>query len=164
MLRQFISGLTMDSSGQVDECGVNSYMTDNVEFFNRCVASVFSELYGAFPVPTDLHFNDLAIELWDDETDDGVSYLDKYEVYAQSVSWLERAGYIWLNKWCHHEAYGVVLSPKGLEALKVPESLKKPSETLGAQIRQALEKGAMSSASGLVSRALTASITMAGNG
>lgn len=143
--------------------GNKSYVNGNIELFNRCVASVFSELYGKFPLPIDLHYNDLAIELWDDEIEEEGAYFDKYEIYAQSVSWLEKAGYIWLNKWDHHEAYGAVLSPKGLEALKVPESIKKPSKTLGAQIGQALEQGAMSSASGLVSQALTASITMAVN-
>lgn len=132
----------------------------NIEIFNRCVASALNVLYEKFPVPTDLVFNDLTIELWDDHIDDEVSYFEKHEIYSQTVNWLEKAGFIWLSNIETHVAYSVVLSPKGLELLKVPSSLEKPCESLGDQIREALDKGAKDAAAGLVSKALTTSITM----
>ena len=132
----------------------------NIEIFDRCVASVLAELYVHFPLPQDLIFSDLAMDLWDDDKDGEESYLHKHEVYSQTVNWLEKADFIWLSKMNSYEAWGVVLAPKGLELLKTPSSLDKPSESLGDQIREAMDMGAKGTAANLVKKALTTSITM----
>jgi hypothetical protein len=115
--------------------------TSNIDVFDKCVASVLNELYENFPVPVHLIFNNLASELWDDDSDDEESYFKKYEIYAHTVSWLERSDFIWSINIDEHEAFDAVLSPKGLELLKMPSSLEGPSESLGEQLRAALDKG-----------------------
>lgn len=125
-------------------------MTTNIEMFDRCVASAISELYARFPVPIHMDFNELVFVLWDDE-DDKETYFAKHELYANTVSWLERTGFIWLEKADNFEAFGVVLSPQELELVKMPGSLEKPGESLGAQLKEALNTGAKGAAATLVS-------------
>jgi hypothetical protein len=134
--------------------------SSNIETFDKSVASVLNELYQKFPEPAHLVFNDLIFELWDDDSDDEKSYFKKHSIYAYTVSWLERSGFIWLVNTDAHEAHEVVLTPKGLELLKMPSSLERPSESFGDQIREALDKDAKDTAAGLVSKALTASISL----
>ena len=131
----------------------------NIEIFDRCVASVLCELYVNFPVPKHLVFNDLSVDLWDD-SDDDESYTNKHNIYAHTVSWLEKSGYIWLINPDEYEAHEVVLTPKGLELLKMPSSMEVPGESFGDQIREALGKGAKNAAANLISKALTVGVTI----
>lgn len=131
----------------------------NIQTFDRCVASVLSTLLEYFPIPAHLDFSDLAIQLWD-EGDDEEAHFDKHEVYSCTVAWLHRAGYIWANKLDNWEAFGVLLSPQGLELLKMPVSLEQPGPTFGEEIGDAMKQGAREKAAELVNKALTLGIRL----
>src|SRR5690606_7430129 len=96
---------------------------NNIDSFNKCAASVLAHLYTQFPLPMDLDFNKQATLLWE-STDDQDDSFDKLELVYRTVDWLHKAEYVWLKSIDDWTALQVVLSPKGLELLKLPSSLE----------------------------------------
>lgn len=130
----------------------------NIETFNRSVGLLFGKLYETFPKRVQLGFNDLAIEMFDDDDNGNEVYFEKLAIFSETVSWLEQAGYIWADKIDNYDAYGIVLSPKGLEVMKVvPGTLS--GKSIGEELSKIVKSGAKETAktvvSGLVSFALT---------
>ena len=129
----------------------------NLEIFNRSVGILFGKLLETFPKRTEIIFNDLAIEIFDDD-DDTETYFDKHELFAETTAWLERAGYIWASKIENYEAYDVVLTPMGLETMKhAPEALtgKSIGEEISSVIKSSVKETAKSALTTIVSIALT---------
>lgn len=126
---------------------------NNIDSFNKCAASVLAHLYTQFPLPMDLDFNKQATLLWE-STDDQDDSFDKLELVYRTVDWLHKAEYVWLKSIDDWTALQVVLSPKGLELLKLPSSLKSGA-SFGEKIGKAIEEGTKDVAAGLVSKALT---------
>ncbi|MCP3176521.1 hypothetical protein MJO47_05345 [Desulfuromonas sp. KJ2020] len=136
---------------------MNSNNLANIEIFNRSVGILFGKLLETFPKRTEIIFNDLAIEMFDDD-DNTETYFDKHELFAETTVWLERSGYIWASKIESYEAYGVVLTPMGLETMKhTPEALtgKSIGEEISSAIKSGVKETAKSALATIVSIALT---------
>lgn len=118
----------------------------NIQKFDEITGQVFGALYENFPVARDLLIKDFL--------DDGFSY-DKAaegdfpnengEFFFSSVEWLAAAGYLRVESKLHYSGFaGVVLTAKGLEALKaIPSSLNKGA-SLGDQLVEATQNGTKS--------------------
>lgn len=132
--------------------------TNNPELFDKCVTIIFATLYQKFPLQIELDFNDLAIELWEDGDNDE-KYFNIHEIFANTVSWLVKSGYIWAEKVDAYNSYGTVLSPAGLELLKMPSSLSKNTQksqkTIGEDLIETMKSGAKDVAKDLIKKGLT---------
>lgn len=130
-------------------------MTTRMELFDSCVAVVFARLYEHFPERIDFEFpGDMPISLVE-ESDSAVDVWVKFGVFEATVKWLHQAGYIWADRITSQGALQVVLSPKALEVLKVPQSLSKKKEPLGQFLTSAVKAGAKAAIQKGVSAALT---------
>ncbi|PVZ43944.1 hypothetical protein [Pseudomonas sp. CC120222-01a] len=117
--------------------------TSNIQKFDEITGRVFGALYENFPVPDYLLIKDFL--------DDGFSY-DEHaqgdfpnqngEFFFACVEWLSEAGYLRFKKKLDYAGFEeVVLTAKGLEALKaVPSSLTK-GPSLGDQLVDATKSG-----------------------
>lgn len=130
-----------------------------MEKFNRLVALLFGTLYEEFPVPYRLdaaRFLENVIEARDEE---GAFNFPEY--FESTVKWLETAGYVWVvNDYTTLGGYEVevVLSEKGLEALRqVPSSLE-GSESLGERFASFAKSRTSEALSTLISMAIGSAI------
>ncbi|KGM32871.1 hypothetical protein [Inquilinus limosus] len=135
-------------------------MTADLQFdhFNTIALKVFALLYGAFPNPVDLNFDDLGL-LHDDE-------LPQTELAYNTTYWLEQNGLLTVTNYYNDrpreitEALEVRLSMQGLIALQEVPSSTPSGKTLGEQmvdVASADSRDALQDkASGLVSGLLTA--------
>ena len=105
--------------------------TNNIETFNQSAALIFSELYKIFPVPTSLTYQALAKRLCNEINTDTN---DTINIFINTLSWLKKSGYIWLDSESELEAYGVVLNPKGLEVLKIIPTTDEDSRSIGERL------------------------------
>ena len=105
--------------------------SDNIAIFNESVALIFCELYKNFPVPTSLTYQALANNLCKDEDADRNQVIS---IYINTLSWLKKSGYIWLDSESELEAYGVVLNPKGLEVLKIIPTTDEDVRSIGERL------------------------------
>ena len=105
--------------------------TNNIETFNESAALIFSQLYDNFPVPVCLTYQTLANTLCTEENIDPNHVID---VFINTLSWLKKSGYIWLDSESEREAYGVVLNPKGLEVLKIIPTTDEDNRSIGERL------------------------------
>lgn len=128
-----------------------------IDVFNTNVGIILTKLYEKFPLRINLSYNDLAIELFEDSDEDGGDF-DKVDVFGATVAWLEQAEYIWASKVDNDEAFGVVLSPKGLELLKAkPDSLS--GQSIGDQLLSIMKSGAKEAAKSAIKDLITLALT-----
>jgi len=106
--------------------------TDNIDIFNDAAALVFSELYSSFPVPVCLNYGSLATKLCD--TDQTIAQAQGLIVLINTVAWLRKSGYIWLDSESELEVFGVVLNPRGLEILKLRPDAPEDDTTIGERL------------------------------
>lgn len=117
--------------------------TSNIQKFDEITGRVFGALYENFPVARHL--------LIEDFLEDGLSYNEHAqgdfpnqngEFFFACVEWLAEAGYLRVSEKLHDSGFdGVVLTAKGLEALKaVPASLT-VGPSLGDQLVDATKSG-----------------------
>ena len=127
---------------------------NNIDRFNECSAKLFAALYKAFPKPFDIdYFEWLGKEVFE-AGDDELEFCDA------TVRWLDEAGYIQVKAYSNDSAYNVVLSAKGLEALKVvPDSLRGKG-SIGDALVNAVNDGMMAAAQQIVVKALTESFKL----
>lgn len=119
----------------------------NMQLFDEITARVFAKLYEAFP---------LAISI-DCMTLMGISQIDDYgrvtreaDLCIHALRWLGDEGYLKADGFGQCHASGVVLTAKGLAALKSsPESLEY-KQTLGERMVSAINNDAISAAVGVV--------------
>lgn len=134
----------------------------NIERFDKFVGVLFGRLYSAFPVPLRIDPESFITEFLD-EMDSVDSAIEFPEFFRSNIKWLERYGYIWiavdLSSFHGHE-YDVVLSERGLEALRrVPASLEG-----NASIGERLVAFSKSKASGAIGTLIDLVITTAAKG
>lgn len=129
-------------------------MTTQIELFDRCAAIVFAKLYEAFPLRIDIDSTDIPMELFDD-TDSTWQVTHKFDVYESTIRWLRDAGYVWASDVDGRKTRDVVLTPKGLEILKLPSSLSTKKESVGQLLTDVVKRGAKDAAQKAVSSALT---------
>ncbi|MGK9234837.1 hypothetical protein KXS07_24020 [Inquilinus limosus] len=132
----------------------------HIDHFNTIALKIFALLYGAFPNPVDIDFDDIG--LLDGEES------PRTELAYNTICWLEQSGLLTVTNYYNDrpkeitEALDVRLSVQGLAALqkKVPDSVQ-PGKTLGEQIIDVTKAGSrdaqQGTASGLVSGVLAAS-------
>ena len=129
-------------------------MGTNIETFNESVAIIFGELYKSFPIPIGLSYNDLAITLFKDD-DEAIDHEQNLDVVENTILWLKNSGYIWYDTTSEMQVYGAVLSPKGLEVLKVvPTSLTEDS-SIGESLISFTKEGTKETRASLIALALT---------
>lgn len=120
--------------------------TSNIQKFDEITGQVFSALYESFPVARRLFIKDFL--------DDGYIYDERVQTEVPSISgeffkacieWLAEAGYLRYGGKLQYSGFGdVVLTSKGLEALKaLPVSLS-AGPSLGEQLIDASKSGTRS--------------------
>ena len=121
----------------------------NIDRFNQYTARLFADLYASFPMPCDISYFE-----WLDqdalETD-----RDELAFCEVTIRWLEDAGYIHVGVRDVEGAYGIVLTAKGMEMMKVVPQSVKTKKSVGDALVGAVRDGMRVSAAQIVSRAFT---------
>lgn len=120
--------------------------TSNIQKFDEITGLVFGALYEQFPVPRDLLIGDFVEDGFDfSEAISGYVANPNGRFFIASVEWLAKAGYVHYENQLDDSGFdGVVLTVKGLEALKaVPASITAGS-SLGDQLIDATKTGTKS--------------------
>ncbi len=127
--------------------------------FNKLVGFIFGKLYEEFPVPLELEPNLFFGKMAEDLDEEGEFNFPDY--FDSTVRWLETAGYIWMpvDKSSYDgPSYDVVLSEKGLEALRrVPVSLE-GNASIGERLATFSKTKASETLSTLISLAITTAV------
>ena len=134
----------------------------NIEMFNLAVGEVLGECYLSFPVPTTISRGTIGGAIEEYYPDYDPSNIDmrkpEYEIAACTISWLTKAGYIWLSE--GDEKSRIVkatLSPKGLEVLNaMPKSITTGS--IGSNLAKGVKDIGISTFQKLVIHALSQGI------
>lgn len=122
---------------------------NNIDRFNECTAKLFADLYASFPIHYDINYFEW---LGQDALETGK---DELEFCEATIRWLEDAGYIQVRLHNVEGAYGIVLTAKGMEMMKVvPESVK-AKKSVGDALAGAVKEGMHISAAQIISRAFT---------
>ncbi|CAD5352312.1 MULTISPECIES: hypothetical protein [Citrobacter] len=134
----------------------------NIDKFNEVTGKIFAILYCSFPVPVDIHLRDFIDgEVYEanDETLTGYDISESALFVDSTINWLAEADFIQIGDKGLESHYSVVLTPKGLECLKLtPESLSVPGESL---ISNALKSGSKEALKILANQVLSAGIKIA---
>ena len=104
----------------------------NVDLFNASAALIFAELYSNIPVPITLNYQNLCSRIFSNKNT--ISQEKNIEVFINTVTWLRKSGYIWLDAESELDVYGALLSPKGLEVLTIIPESSNNGETIGDQL------------------------------
>ena len=104
----------------------------NIDLFNASAALIFAELYSSIPVPITLNYQNLSSRIFSNEKT--ISQEKNIEVFINTVTWLRKSGYIWLDAESELDVYGALLSPKGLEVLTIIPESSNNGETIGDQL------------------------------
>ena len=104
----------------------------NIDIFNASAALIFSELYKNIPVPTALNYQNLSSQIF--KNNETISQEKIISVFINTVTWLKKSGFIWLDSEGELDVYGALLSPKGLEVLSIIPDTSITSETIGNQL------------------------------
>ena len=104
----------------------------NIDLFNASAALIFAELYSNIPVPITLNYQNLSSRIFSNEQT--ISQEKNIEVFINTVTWLRKSGYIWLDAESELDVYGALLSPKGLEVLTIIPESSNNGETIGDQL------------------------------
>ncbi|NBB09552.1 hypothetical protein [Pseudomonas sp. SLFW] len=127
----------------------------NIERFDNLASRLFAELYESFPMGKDIdtaNYLDPATQ-WSERYQQEV-LIDDGEFFLATVLWLQRAGYLSVDKYHHSRVSDVVLTAKGLEVLRaVPGSLQGDA-SIGEQLADAAKSGGKEAMRGLLSEAL----------
>ncbi len=135
----------------------------NIEAFDRCTASIFASLYSEFPVPINIEFSNVPLEIFDEEESEEEVF-DKFFIYEHTVNWLVGAGYVNASVVNNQTAFGLVLSAKGLEVLKLPASLEAQSPSFGEKIVESVKSGAIEAAKNGAKLAITKGLMILSGG
>jgi DNA-binding protein YbaB len=103
----------------------------NIDIFKSLSGLIMAELYDSFPIPIKVRAIDFAQKLddeyWNDSTtpDPDHQHIDLYNprrspaaIAAPTIEWLSSAGLISYKAKNDHDFIGVVLTPKGLQAIE----------------------------------------------
>lgn len=129
----------------------------NMDLFNEYTATIFAELYQAFPEVRPLDVGRLS----GCKPDDYGVIGKRGQVCAATIEWLAESGYIRLGHrmdW----TFPAVLTAKGLEILKATPASISQGKSAGESIVAAVKDGSMRTAVNLVSSALTEGFKLLG--
>lgn len=117
----------------------------NIEMFNFAVGEILGECYQSFPVPVTVSKGVIGHSVVEHFRLCHPDYLDhgdpEFQIAQHTISWLVRAGYIWIEEdsAADKRIVQATLSPKGLELLNaVPESVD-DKEPIGAQLAKGVK-------------------------
>lgn len=137
----------------------------NIVKFDEYTGIVFGTLYEAFPIPVDLSIKGITGE-------SSADYLDfthqeistDSEIAFHSVQWLANTGYLSTSGTNGVDFFNVVLTEKGLEALRaIPESINSENLPLGARLAAAIKTGATETIIKLSAQTIAVGVKMAFN-
>ncbi|OUE68691.1 MULTISPECIES: hypothetical protein [Citrobacter] len=133
----------------------------NIDRFDEIVGRVFADLYSSFPQPRILKLEDYAHES-DPQRDFVEEWARKQarcNFVADSVTWLKNAGFITAGNRTDNFFHNAVLSPKGLECLKLtPDSL---SPAAGKQLSDAAKSGSVEILKVITNQVLSVGVAIA---
>ncbi len=123
---------------------------NNIEAFNRGATLIFAKLYMAFPKTVTV-----SVELLDSNVTS-----DDAEVFAHTLIWLEREGYIRVAKYAadNFVAESAVLTEKGLRVLNSTPTAIKQKGTVGQFVLEAAKVGTKELMSKAIGYALSATL------
>lgn len=133
---------------------------ENMDKFNKLVGTMFGCLYEEFPVPVHLVPENFLDQVINEDDEHGAFSFSEY--FESTVKWLETADYVWIAKdqsTLAGPSYNLVLSERGLEALrKVPSSLE-GSASIGERLANFSKSKASEAVGTLISLAITTAST-----
>lgn len=103
----------------------------NIDIFNASAALILGELYKNIPVPIALNYQYLSSRLF---KDDAIPQEKIIEVFINTVTWLKKSGFIWLDAEGEIDVHGALLSPKGLEVLSIITESSNTNESIGERL------------------------------
>ena len=125
----------------------------NIEIFKSLSGLVMAELYDAFPLPITLKPSELALKLddslWSDSltSDPQQPHINNYNrrrspaaLSKPTIEWLQLAGLISYRHYKDGQFEGVVLTPKGLEAIESKPEIGKTLMSAMAEITKETSK------------------------
>ncbi|MRT11085.1 hypothetical protein GJV07_02120 [Enterobacteriaceae bacterium RIT711] len=133
----------------------------NIDRFDEIAGRVFADLYSSFPQPCMLR---LEAYIKDDDplpdiVEEWACKEARCDFAADSVIWLKDAGFINSGKRSANNFPNAVLTPKGLECLKLtPDSLH-PSA--GKQLSDAAKNGSIDIIKGITNQVLSVGVAIA---
>ncbi|WP_336855087.1 hypothetical protein [Pseudescherichia vulneris] len=133
----------------------------NIDRFDEIAGRVFADLYSTFPQPTTLKLEHYVREgdPQPDFIDDWVKKEAHCDFVADTVSWLKEAGFITAGKRTANCVPYAILTPKGLECLKLtPDSLY-PSA--GKQLSEAAKNGSIVLLKNITNQVLSVGVALA---
>ena len=134
---------------------------DTIGKFNKLVGLIFGSLYEQFPQPVVMNDEKFRGDFDDFDEKDAFDFRSYFE---STIRWLENAGYIWIEQdksSFDGPEFDVVLSEKGLEALRrVPVSLE-GTASIGERLVQFSKTKASEALSTLISLAITTGVKSA---
>jgi hypothetical protein len=129
----------------------------NMEKFNKFVGALFGKMYEEFPMPIRVEPESFLREMLS-ELDTVEKSMEFPDFFRSTIKWLERYGYLWIvtdSSTKSGAEYEVVLSERGLEALrKIPDSLE-GNASIGERLALFSKAKASDALSTLISLAIT---------
>ncbi|WP_421902209.1 hypothetical protein [Maridesulfovibrio sp.] len=129
-------------------------MSTNIDLFNQYTAEIFAELYEYFPVPRTMIGSRIAGFTNEDCNDSGV-FPDEAYVASATLEWLWQAGYVSASGYSRYMLHSAVLSPKGLELMKLMPSSLESETSVGDKLLALSKSGAGEASKALVRVAMT---------
>lgn len=115
----------------------------NPKIFDVCAALVLADAYKSFPVPSNTEFKNLHRRIT--ESFDEPDLEDSMRIFLlieHSIKWLERFGYIYVEAIRKDHAISILLTEKGLRALRsVPASIDAERQTVADVLVDAGKEG-----------------------
>ena len=115
----------------------------NPEIFDVCAALLLADAYKSFPVPCNVEFKKLHRRIADSfDAPDLENSVRMYLLIEHSIKWLERFGYFYIEAIRKDHAISVLLTEKGLRALRsVPASIDAERQTVADVLVEAGKAG-----------------------
>ncbi|ASG87599.1 hypothetical protein [Salmonella enterica] len=133
----------------------------NIDRFDEIAGRVFADLYSTFPQPRLLKL----VEYVKEEPPQP-NFIDNWakreagcNFAADTVAWLKEAGFITAGKRTDNGIPNAILTPKGLECLKLtPNSL---TASAGKQLSEAAKNGSIELLKGITNQVLSVGVAIA---
>lgn len=133
----------------------------NIDRFDEIAGRVFADLYVTFPQP-----RILKLEEYVKEEDPQPNFVEEWakrearcDFVADTVTWLKEAGFITAGKRAANCVPNAILTPKGLECLKLtPNSL---TSSAGKQLSEAAKSGSIELLKGVTNQVLSVGVALA---
>ncbi|EIX7372523.1 hypothetical protein ACEPNH_000794 [Citrobacter freundii] len=132
----------------------------NIDKFDEITGRLFADLYANFPVPMIIKSENYSVHIEgsDNFVNDVVRDNHECDFVDASVRWLSSSGFITTTGLSNNGFLDVVLTPKGLECLKLTPGSLQPS--LGTQLTEAVKAGKTEAVKTFTSQALSVSAAL----